>query len=443
MKGLDFSDISKLNERYARDPTSRIFVQLADAYRKNNMVDEALDVLNKGIEYHPQYALAYLVIGKCYYEKRAHVQAKDAFEKTIALDPQNIVALRMLAKTYEMLKDDKGQISAYKSIIAIDPLDNQAKERLAMLEALQRKEPLYTLAMAEEYEKQGNLDEALRIYENLLYTDPGDPILRQKTAELKKALEQRMKKATEEEVIDLQLERMFQPEELAAAPPASDVQEPAPPPVEPGPAAAEPTPGSEHPAEERTPVPGGAKPASAADEGIQRLEDFLAEELEHAASRHQTPPPDAEPGPAAIALPDEHGAQEETEPEAAAEETKDQAEPSVPSAGAPIYQEIDWEATLAPDTAAPPETAEDKPLDAAGRTGPSADQQSAADAARPESEPLDERAEPAAEQTAVPEPAEQGTEPEEQEHKDEPAPEKKTSEDELKSFQDWLSGLLK
>ncbi|MBE0432149.1 tetratricopeptide repeat protein, partial [candidate division WOR-3 bacterium] len=227
MNGLDFSDISKLNEKYAREPKSRIFVQLADAYRKNKMIDEALDVLNKGIEYHPQYALAYLVIGKCYYDTRAHVQAKDAFEKTIALDPQNVVALRMLAKTYEMLKDDKGQINAYKSIIAIDPLDTQAKEKLSMLEALQRKEPLYTVAMAEEYEKQGNIEESLKIYENLLYTDPSDLILRQKTVELKKAVEDKRKKTDEEKILDLQLQRMFQPEELKDKKPTTSADKPA------------------------------------------------------------------------------------------------------------------------------------------------------------------------------------------------------------------------
>ena len=190
MNELDFSEISKLSEKYSKDPQSRIFVQLADGYRKNNMVDEALDVLNKGIEYHPQYALAYLVLGKCYFEKRAHIQARDAFERTIALDPQNVVALRMLARTYEMLKDEKGQINAYKNIITIDPLDTNAKEKLSMLEALQRKEPLYTVAMAEEYEKQGNIEESLKIYENLLVTDSGDLILKEKVTELRKTIEE-------------------------------------------------------------------------------------------------------------------------------------------------------------------------------------------------------------------------------------------------------------
>jgi hypothetical protein len=68
MAERDFSEIAKLGERYNKEPTSKIFVPLADAYRKNNMIDEALEVLNKGLEYHPQYALAHLILGKCYFE---------------------------------------------------------------------------------------------------------------------------------------------------------------------------------------------------------------------------------------------------------------------------------------------------------------------------------------------------------------------------------------
>ncbi|MEO0191020.1 MAG: tetratricopeptide repeat protein, partial [candidate division WOR-3 bacterium] len=112
MAEQDFTEIARLAERYNKDPKSRIFVQLADAYRKNNMVDEALEVLNQGLQYHPQYPLAHLILGKCYFDKRMYNQAKDALEKTIELDPVNIVALRMLAQVCETLKDESCQVKA-------------------------------------------------------------------------------------------------------------------------------------------------------------------------------------------------------------------------------------------------------------------------------------------------------------------------------------------
>ncbi len=215
MSTLDFSEIAKLNERYNKDPKSRIFVQLADAYRKNNMVEEALDVLHKGLEIHPRYPLAHLILGKCYMNKRMFPQARDAFKKTLELDPQNIVAFRMLAQVCEALRDETGQIEAYKGILALDPFDNQAKEKLDHLESMQKKEPLYTMAMGEEYEKQGNLKEALKIYEHLLFTDPTDIILQNKIKELKEKTGSRTVQPKVEKIEGLQgVEQFFKPQSV-------------------------------------------------------------------------------------------------------------------------------------------------------------------------------------------------------------------------------------
>jgi tetratricopeptide (TPR) repeat protein len=223
----DFSEIARLSERYNKDPKSRIFVQLADAYRKNNMIDEALEILNKGLAFNPTYPLAHLILGKCYFDKRMYEQAKEAFNKTLTHDPQNIVALRMLAQTCETTKDENGQLEAYKGILSIDPFDAQAKEKLTYLESLHKKEPLYTVAMAEEYEKQGDIEKALSIYENLSFTDPSDLVLKEKVAQLKEKTKKEEKEITEEKIEGLQLDTYFQPEEL------DKKEEPAPEPISP------------------------------------------------------------------------------------------------------------------------------------------------------------------------------------------------------------------
>lgn len=216
MAEIDFSEIAKLNERFNKDPKSKIFVQLADAYRKNNMIDEAQDVLNKGLQYHPQYSLAYLIQGKCFFARRMFTQARESFEKVLSFDPQNIVALRKLAQIYETLKDETEQISVYKGILAIDPLDTAVKEKLDQLERLQMKSPIYTVAMAQEYERQQKFSEALKIYEYLFSIDPTDLILQQKVSELKKKVgkDKEEKKIEEEKIEGLQLETYFQPEDL-------------------------------------------------------------------------------------------------------------------------------------------------------------------------------------------------------------------------------------
>ncbi|UCG30581.1 MAG: hypothetical protein JSV53_01510 [candidate division WOR-3 bacterium] len=426
MNELDFSEIAKLNEKYNKDPRSRIFVQLADSYRKSNMIDEALDVLNKGLEYHPQYPVAYLVQGKCYFDKRAYIQARDAFEKTIGYDPQNIVALRMLAKTCEILKDEKGQISAYKNIISIDPLDTHAKEKLSMLEALQRKEPLYTVAMAEEYEKQGKLEESLKIYENLLYTDPSDLILKQKVAEVKKKIREEKLKMEGEKIEEMQVEPVFKPTELAESAPVE---------------------------EKTTPSPDKKEQAAAtaSEEGIQSLEDFLVEELEQAAekvaaesideapSEEPSPAVQEPPKPEPIVLTDEsEGKIEEPIKEVpvtpAPEQKQDETDEAVELSFGKIT--LDKEATPEIQNARveqekqPPTVSEEAPT-------PVEISEPKAEAPKPEiiAQPPPETKDETLPQEA--EPPEKTTAPEEK------IEEKKPKEEDFKSFQDWLSGLLK
>ncbi|MGD8978582.1 MAG: hypothetical protein PVH23_00740 [candidate division WOR-3 bacterium] len=483
MNELDFSEITRLNEKLSKDPKSRIFVQLADLYRKNNMIDEALDVLNKGFEFHPEYPVAYLIQGKCFQDKRSYIQARDAFEKTIALDPQNIVALRMLAKTCEILKDEGGQIDAYKSIVAIDPLDANAKERLSMLEALQRKEPMYTVAMAEEYEKQGNHEEALRIYEHLLYTDPSDLTLNQKVSELKKAISAQKKKTEETKIEDMKVEPVFKTDELAAKAEPEKIQ-------------------VDSFDEQRE-----AAKTETADNEIQSLEDFLVEELEQAAEK-KAAQEDTVTKPQGAAeqseetTPAELPSEETTVPEPESDlgealvETGERQEPSIeetlpvePVPTPEITAETPVEKTempaQEPETELPapasePPVPEPEPLPVQ-EPAPSMEEPAPTEDTTPVIEYSTQAEEPAApitpEQIAPPAethitpeepvittepsmPAEESTEPEPV-----PAPEptepdkptaaeqpaqiekteepKKPKEEDFQSFQDWLSGLLK
>jgi len=445
MNELDFSEIARLSEKYNKDPKSRIFVQLADLYRKNNMLDEALDVLNKGFEYHPEYPVAYLILGKCYYDKRSHIQARDAFEKTIALDPQNIVALRMLAKTCEILKDERGQINAYKSIVGIDPMDTNAKEKLSMLEALQRKEPIYTVAMAEEYEKQGNLEESLKIYENLLFTDPSDLLLNQKVAELKKTLNERKKKQEEEKIEDMQVEKVFKGDEL---------------PVE----------KSEEVEISQSATADVSEQGASGESEIQSLEDFLVEELEQAAEKVAAEPETGDSLLAESTTPESAPQEGTTAPTMKVERPAEDltfdllAEPKIEAQeieASPPADMLKEETSEKAETPKPVAESE-QPIETEGQV-PLTDFETEKTAPATEIPPLTEEqavptqetltdelaAEPPAPEASVVQPEPRSTEPEETptpevkedaEKKEEP---KTSKEEDFKSFQEWLSGLLK
>ena len=56
------SEIEKLEARYAENPDGRYFAPLADAYRKAGRVDEAITVVTSGLNQHPDYLSAHIVL---------------------------------------------------------------------------------------------------------------------------------------------------------------------------------------------------------------------------------------------------------------------------------------------------------------------------------------------------------------------------------------------
>ncbi len=196
MAETDFAEIERLNEKWKRDPKSRIFAQLGDAYRKAGMIEEAFEVLKRGLEVHPNYATAHLVLARCYLDKRMGEMAKDVLMKLITLDPQSLVGFKLLAQTCEKLGDEKGMITSYKGITGLDPSDAQARQRLEELLKKKTSEDIgSSMTLAREYENQGHVEKALEIYKKLAFQEPGDIELQRKVEELSKQVVQEEKTA--------------------------------------------------------------------------------------------------------------------------------------------------------------------------------------------------------------------------------------------------------
>lgn len=422
MTERDFSEIAKLSERYNKEPKSRIFVQLADAYRKNNMIDEALEVLHKGLEYHPRYALAHLILGKCYLDKRMYVQAEESFKKTLSIDPQNLVAYRMLAQTCELTRNEEGQIAAYKGILAIDPLDTVTKEKLDHIASQQKREPLYTVTIAQEYENQGDIVKALSIYEQLLFTDPSDLLLQQKVRVLKEQLAREQKPEREEEKPDEEVDDTYYTLDdwtqkveptLQATPkeaPEPEIQSPSP---------------DESESQVESPIvsPFEQEEPTQKEDQVLPLEEFLIETAERSEEEEPVvqdieaaPEAIVEPPPA-IETPGQPAPEVEEEKEESARHEKEKEAPPQPL-------EIETAQFHEPPQQ-PEEHAVEEPTESAAEIEKETP-------VLPEAEITEE----------VPESVEKEVTPETEKIKDDKQPAKPNEED-FQSFKDWLSGLLK
>ena len=128
--------IDRFRRQLQKNPNSRVFAPLADAYRKEGMIDEAIKICEEGLKKHPDYSSAHVVLGRCYYDNGNFAKAKNEFEITIKLDSQNQIALEVLAEIYEQEGNIEKAIQNYEQILNLDPFNDEAQDKLNQLQAI-------------------------------------------------------------------------------------------------------------------------------------------------------------------------------------------------------------------------------------------------------------------------------------------------------------------
>ncbi len=99
-------NLTYLRERWERDRSSRIFLQLAEEYRRRGLHAEALEVLETGLGFHPGYLAAQVALGRCRLEAGQPEAAVKVLERVLAQDPTQAVATRLLAESWLQLGDE-------------------------------------------------------------------------------------------------------------------------------------------------------------------------------------------------------------------------------------------------------------------------------------------------------------------------------------------------
>ncbi|MDA8106549.1 MAG: hypothetical protein M0Z71_14380 [Nitrospiraceae bacterium] len=143
---MSLKDIEKLKERVDKDPNSKLFVPLAEEYRKEGMLDEAINVLMSGLERQPGYMSARVSLGKIFLEKGMMNEARSEFENVIKSIPDNLYAHKKLAEIYRELGQKEMSIQSYKAVLKLNALDEEA---LSTLRELEEEEMLATGEVSE------------------------------------------------------------------------------------------------------------------------------------------------------------------------------------------------------------------------------------------------------------------------------------------------------
>jgi hypothetical protein len=135
---MALSEIEKLERRYAENPQGLTFAPLAEVHRKNGEVQRALDLLGPGLQIHPDYIPASIVLGRCHMDLGDVQAAEAAFLHVLALDGENVIALKALADIGERLVRFDDAERWLHTLLTVDRSNDDAREQLQRVEIARR-----------------------------------------------------------------------------------------------------------------------------------------------------------------------------------------------------------------------------------------------------------------------------------------------------------------
>lgn len=130
------STIKKYEELLTQKPNSQIFAALADAYRKIQLTDKALEIASQGVKNHPHFAAGHVVLGRILWDRGQIEKAQICFENTLELENSHILALQLLAQCHLKLKDPKKALKYFKKVLLDHPHHKKSAMAVKRLEGL-------------------------------------------------------------------------------------------------------------------------------------------------------------------------------------------------------------------------------------------------------------------------------------------------------------------
>jgi tetratricopeptide (TPR) repeat protein len=135
---MSTSEIAKLESRWRENPNGLTFAPLAEAYRKQKDAQRALEILAPGLEKHPDYIPANIVLGRCHWDLNDLPNAERAFTHVLNLDGENVIALKALADINERLMHYDAAEQWLETLLSVDRSNDEARAQLERIHELQR-----------------------------------------------------------------------------------------------------------------------------------------------------------------------------------------------------------------------------------------------------------------------------------------------------------------
>jgi len=131
----DASEIQKLKDRISKDPKSKLFVPLAEEYKKVGDMEMAITVLSEGLNNNPGYLTAKSLLGRLLLEKGDLAGAQKELSEVVKAIPDNLMAQRKLGDIYAHQSNLTDALKHYKMAQSLNPKDEDIASLISHIES--------------------------------------------------------------------------------------------------------------------------------------------------------------------------------------------------------------------------------------------------------------------------------------------------------------------
>ncbi len=222
----------EISEKSAGETTDfRSWFQTADAYLSQGRGEEAIEICREGVNRFPDFLPGRLLLGRCYLEAGRNSESQEQLEFVADVVEKCSGVYKYLSRVYLEKKEiDKAMEALQKALYlswttdrplhasgeirekvppGIPAVGTETTRPVADLPPKPEKEPakpIRTDTLADIYLRQGHLNKALSVLEEILTRDPGNTAVRKKYESLLKRRGGNGKKTPREKVLQV-LER--------------------------------------------------------------------------------------------------------------------------------------------------------------------------------------------------------------------------------------------
>lgn len=136
MAKMEAEILIKYEELLRKDPFSKAFAPLADAYLEIGKSDKAEVLLREGVRRHPEFSPGLVIYAKLLRQRGQLQGAFDILKKASRLSSDNLSAYQMMGEIALDLKRPQEALKALKMVLFINPKAQKAAELVQKLESL-------------------------------------------------------------------------------------------------------------------------------------------------------------------------------------------------------------------------------------------------------------------------------------------------------------------